>query len=58
MSACYNELVQIQHGEVRCQFKLRYAQGGGGDGASTLRRFYKVEVLETLLNTFTDTQGL
>ncbi|XP_040053120.2 high affinity cAMP-specific and IBMX-insensitive 3',5'-cyclic phosphodiesterase 8B isoform X1 [Gasterosteus aculeatus] len=23
VSACYNELVQIQHGEVRCQFKLR-----------------------------------
>lgn len=23
VSACYNELVQIEHGEVRCQFKLR-----------------------------------
>ncbi|XP_037340792.2 high affinity cAMP-specific and IBMX-insensitive 3',5'-cyclic phosphodiesterase 8B isoform X2 [Pungitius pungitius] len=23
VSACYNELIQIQHGEVRCQFKLR-----------------------------------
>ncbi|XP_068608614.1 high affinity cAMP-specific and IBMX-insensitive 3',5'-cyclic phosphodiesterase 8B [Brachionichthys hirsutus] len=23
MSACYNELVQLEHGEVRCQFKLR-----------------------------------
>ncbi|XP_034048150.1 LOW QUALITY PROTEIN: high affinity cAMP-specific and IBMX-insensitive 3',5'-cyclic phosphodiesterase 8B [Thalassophryne amazonica] len=22
-SACYNELIQIEHGEVRCQFKLR-----------------------------------
>uniref|UniRef100_A0A4W5K6R9 Phosphodiesterase 8B n=1 Tax=Hucho hucho TaxID=62062 RepID=A0A4W5K6R9_9TELE len=24
VSACYNELLQIEHGEVRCQFKLRY----------------------------------
>lgn len=24
VSACYNELIQIEHGEVRCQFKLRY----------------------------------
>ncbi|XP_034094880.1 LOW QUALITY PROTEIN: high affinity cAMP-specific and IBMX-insensitive 3',5'-cyclic phosphodiesterase 8B [Gymnodraco acuticeps] len=23
VSACYNELIQIEHGEVRCQFKLR-----------------------------------
>uniref|UniRef100_A0A8K9V3K7 Phosphodiesterase n=1 Tax=Oncorhynchus mykiss TaxID=8022 RepID=A0A8K9V3K7_ONCMY len=23
VSACYNELLQIEHGEVRCQFKLR-----------------------------------
>ncbi|KAK5901134.1 hypothetical protein CgunFtcFv8_026033 [Champsocephalus gunnari] len=23
VSACYNELIQIDHGEVRCQFKLR-----------------------------------
>ncbi|CAL9682314.1 unnamed protein product [Knipowitschia caucasica] len=23
VTACYNELVQIEHGEVRCQFKLR-----------------------------------
>lgn len=22
--ACYNELIQIEHGEVRSQFKLRY----------------------------------
>lgn len=26
VSACYNELIQIEHGEVRCQFKLRYRQ--------------------------------
>lgn len=26
VSACYNELIQIEHGEVRCQFKLRYCQ--------------------------------
>lgn len=24
VSACYNELIQTEHGEVRCQFKLRY----------------------------------
>lgn len=24
VAACYNELIQIEHGEVRCQFKLRY----------------------------------
>uniref|UniRef100_A0A8D3EAD8 Phosphodiesterase n=1 Tax=Scophthalmus maximus TaxID=52904 RepID=A0A8D3EAD8_SCOMX len=23
VTACYNELIQIEHGEVRCQFKLR-----------------------------------
>ncbi|XP_075885631.1 high affinity cAMP-specific and IBMX-insensitive 3',5'-cyclic phosphodiesterase 8B isoform X1 [Nelusetta ayraudi] len=23
VAACYNELIQIEHGEVRCQFKLR-----------------------------------
>uniref|UniRef100_A0AAX7UI81 Phosphodiesterase n=1 Tax=Astatotilapia calliptera TaxID=8154 RepID=A0AAX7UI81_ASTCA len=23
VSACYNELIQMEHGEVRCQFKLR-----------------------------------
>uniref|UniRef100_A0A6Q2WQK9 Phosphodiesterase n=1 Tax=Esox lucius TaxID=8010 RepID=A0A6Q2WQK9_ESOLU len=23
VSACYNELLQVEHGEVRCQFKLR-----------------------------------
>uniref|UniRef100_A0A3P8W6A7 Phosphodiesterase n=1 Tax=Cynoglossus semilaevis TaxID=244447 RepID=A0A3P8W6A7_CYNSE len=23
VSACYNELIQLEHGEVRCQFKLR-----------------------------------
>uniref|UniRef100_A0A3B4AX50 PDE8-like REC N-terminal domain-containing protein n=1 Tax=Periophthalmus magnuspinnatus TaxID=409849 RepID=A0A3B4AX50_9GOBI len=23
VSACYNELLQLEHGEVRCQFKLR-----------------------------------
>lgn len=26
VSACYNELIQIEHGEVRCQFKLRYSR--------------------------------
>lgn len=24
ITACYNELIQIEHGEVRSQFKLRY----------------------------------
>lgn len=26
VTACYNELVQIEHGEVRSQFKLRYVE--------------------------------
>jgi len=26
ITACYNELIQIEHGEVRSQFKLRYVE--------------------------------
>lgn len=36
MAACYNELIQIEHGEVRCQFKLRYVREGEGMGGDEL----------------------
>lgn len=34
VTACYNELIQIEHGEVRCQFKLRYVRKVVGVGAN------------------------
>lgn len=32
--ACYNELIQIEHGEVRSQFKLRYVARPDGTRGS------------------------